>query len=316
MTLNGILFSPSQVFCLLEELRICPEVLIAGDPDISFINTRVIQKEYLRLQSRKIPIQVQVHSELSKNYAKGGIRQLLKYACAKISLNLADSVRSTSQAHSKILVSNFKIDIGKIDAVPVPLSIDLDKIVVHSRSRPICLGFIGRLQKERNLDLLVNLIRLLASRIPNLEIVIIGDGKEKFHLQNSLSKVISTSRVRFLGNLDGADLDSAWKQIGVLVSTAKHESYGRAIRESLCHGIPVLAHESLGTSSLLEENPQNWISIIKFPIDENEITKQFLELVTLETNDTYLKYQKFRQSFLQDELAHSWIRLTNETRLR
>jgi glycosyltransferase involved in cell wall biosynthesis len=276
----------------------------------------VIQREYLRIQSRKIPIQVQVHSELSKNYAKSGIRQLWKYACAKISLKLADSVRSTSQTHSKILVSNFKIDIDKIDAIPVPLSIDLDTTLLHSRNRPICLGFIGRLQKERNLDLLVNLVSVLSNRILNLEIVIVGDGKDKSYLQKSLSKIISTSRVRFLGNLDGVDLDSAWKQIGVLVSTAKNESYGRAIRESLCHGIPVLAHESLGTSSLSEENVQNWISIIKFPIDENEITKQFLQLVKLETNDTYLKYQKFRQSFLQDELAHSWIRLINETRLR
>ncbi len=310
MILKGFLFNPSQVRSLFEEFELHPVVLVAGDPDISFVNSKLIQRFYSAKRVKKVPIQVQVHSELSKNYSRGGLRQSLKYSFAKISLNLADSVRATSLRQSKNLVSNFKIEPNKIVAIPVPLTIDFSKILIQADNRPLSIGFIGRLQKERNLDLLVKILRTLKSKIPELEVIIIGDGYEKSSLDLAISKFIESPRVKFLGNLDREALNDAWKQIGVLVSTAKSESYGRAIRESLCHGIPVLAHESLGVSSLLEENMTDWVSIIKFPLNADEVAQQFMSLLNLRTNDSYLEFQKHKQSTLHEELANSWIRMT------
>jgi hypothetical protein len=53
----------------------------------------------------------------------------------------------------------------------------------------------------------------------------------------------------------------------------------------------------------------NWISIIGFPINHREIVDQFKKLVSLRTDDSYLEFQKLRQSTLADEIAHSWLKM-------
>jgi hypothetical protein len=53
-----------------------------------------------------------------------------------------------------------------------------------------------------------------------------------------------------------------WQDIGVLVSTAPSESYGRTIRESLAQGVPVWAFTSTGVTQLMDICPTGWLAII------------------------------------------------------
>ena len=308
--LHGIFFSAKRAVLKLSEYEFTPAVLIAGDPDISFFSTRLIQRYISKKSDKQIPIQIQVHSELTRQYARTGFVQFFKYIYAKYSLKLADRVRATSEQHSRNLLANFHVPSLKIDVIPVLLSIDLEKVSTYAVNRPRSIGFVGRLQSERNLDLFIKIVKLLEEKISDLNVVVVGDGKDRKSMESSLLKFLDKSRLSFLGNLDQNGMDSAWGKIGVLLSTAGNESYGRAIRESLCYGIPVLAHESLGVTSLLEESSSNWISVIRFPVNEEEIVGRFENLVNLKTGDAYLEFQKHRQSTLADEMAESWLKMT------
>ena len=305
----GNLFRVVNFVTKMNEHQLVPTVLIAGDPDVSFFNTKLIQRFISKKFDRQVPIQIQVHSELTWKYARSGLTNFFKFIYAKFSLKWADSIRATSSRHAKDLVLNFNVDSNILEVVPVPLSIDLETVSIYSSHRPNSIGFVGRIHSERNLSLFVKLVELLVKNVPNLNVVIVGDGKNRSSFETALLKIVDKSRLNFLGVMDKNAMEIAWSKIGVLLSTAKNESYGRAIRESLCHGIPVLAYESSGVSSLQDESLSNWISIIGFPINHREIVDQFKKLVSLRTDDSYLEFQKLRQSTLADEIAQSWLKM-------
>jgi glycosyltransferase involved in cell wall biosynthesis len=305
----GNLFRVVNFVTKMNEHQLVPTVLIAGDPDVSFFNTKLIQRFISKKFGRQVPIQIQVHSELTWKYARSGFTNFFKFIYAKFSLKWADSIRATSNQHAKDLVLNFNVDSNILEVVPVPLSIDLQTVSIYSSHRPNSIGFVGRIHSERNLSLFVKLVELLVKNVPNLNVVIVGDGKNRSSFETALLKIVDKSRLNFLGVMDKNAMEIAWSKIGVLLSTAKNESYGRAIRESLCHGIPVLAYESSGVSSLQDESLSNWISIIGFPINHREIVDQFKKLMSLRTDDSYLEFQKLRQSTLADEIAQSWLKM-------
>jgi hypothetical protein len=69
--------------------------------------------------------------------------------------------------------------------------------------------------------------------VQDFKVIIIGSGNQKSNFLARLKSIISTSRVIYLGQLSERELNNAWNKIGVLVSIAPVESYGRVMREAL-----------------------------------------------------------------------------------
>lgn len=143
-----------------------------------------------------------------------------------------------------------------------------------------------------------------------MKVVIIGDGNSRESFITELRKSISLENIESLGNLNGSALERSWSKIGVLLSTAPNESYGRSIRESLMHGIPVLARNSMGVDSLRMEAPQNWIRVLDPKMNAEELSKEFLDLQCLETTDEYLKMQNSFQVKVVEDLVSTWIEMS------
>lgn len=286
-----------------------PVLVVAGDPWESSWCALRFRKIGLK-NGLNIPIQIQVHAEMSKNWSNASLVNRFRSMLTSRTFAKSSRIRATSASQKSLLVSRFGADESLIDVLPVPLSLISEEIMIFNEHRPFSIGFVGRIQKERDLKLFAEVCRKIASVNSELKVVIIGDGNSRESFITELKKSISFENIECLGYLNGLDLERSWAKIGVLLSTAPNESYGRSIRESLMHGIPVLARNSMGVDSLRMEAPHNWIRVLDPKMNAEELSKEFLDLQCLETTDEYLKKQNSFQVKVVEDLVSTWIEMS------
>ena len=126
--------------------------------------------------------------------------------------------------------------------------------------RPMML-YVGRVAHEKNIGFLLIVAKLLSDVMPDVLLVIAGEGPALSSLRNSVKEHSIENNVQFIGYLDrNTQLNSCYKAADVFVFSSKSETQGLVILEAMAQGTPVVAIAELGTASILIEGKGALIS--------------------------------------------------------
>lgn len=133
----------------------------------------------------------------------------------------------------------------------IPNGIDLAEI---DRIRPSGSGsdlvFIGRLIREKHVDLLIRAVSILKEREPGIRCLIIGDGPERALLEGLVASCGVRENVCFTGFLpDSGEVIALMKSSRVFVLPSTREGFGIAALEALASGLPVVTIDHPGNAS-------------------------------------------------------------------
>lgn len=233
-------------------------LLIAGDP----WQTATVALLLRTLSRKKFPIEIQIHADIGNDlWIRESIRNRIKYISARFVLQFANQIRFVSEMQKRNLLERFRTGNSKTYVSPLPLTLpDLSKIKVK-RGEVKSIGFVGRLHEDRGLLNVPGILEMLHLSLPELEYHFIGEGPYERLLFNELSATLAKGKITFHGSLSVQELERVWPKIGILVSLAPTESYGRAVREALVHGIPVIALRTSGISDLVEWIPAPFLLV-------------------------------------------------------
>jgi glycosyltransferase involved in cell wall biosynthesis len=278
------------------------KLLVAGDPWESYWSAYFLNK-FLK---RKIPIQIQVHGDIAHPFWKKiNLKNKFRFILAKSSFNRCEVIRCVSNEQKLNLIRAFGINKRKIIVIPVPIEV-VTKPLVPSK-RPRTIGLIGRIHEDRGIWNFVELVKKLNKLDKGFKLLIAGDGPARDKFIYQLGSVIAKNRIKYLGQISQGKLRSSWKSIGLLVSMAPVESYGRVLRESLLAGVPVWATASSGVIDLLDSAQPGTVKVLDLEKDESQLYEDFESLLRIKVGP------KFRDKFIKennsysDKLAKSWI---------
>ena len=298
-------FSKSNV---LNGIDFEPQIITCSDPWASYFYARLSSIFRVRNASHvRIPFQLQIHADfLTQKWRRSGVIPLVKSIFARYAINRADQIRCVSNSIAMDIATRFKISATRIISVPVPINVAAVKND-SEKNLPLSIGFVGRLHAERGLDVFSKAVRSLFTIEPRLKVIVIGDGPERESLRRKLLETIPSSQLEMLGHLN--TLEDAWGKIGILLSTAPTESYGRSTREALMHGIPVWGVKSRGIDELIAEAGNEVVRELNVQLSPQELGETLRDLLAHKRNDGYyLEYLERRREIIKD-IGSAWARL-------
>lgn len=103
--------------------------------------------------------------------------------------------------------------------------------------RPFKLLFVGKLRKYKGVGFLIEAIKNL-----NVNLAIIGDGEEERNLQEQVTHLNLSSRVKFYKNVDNQRLSEFYADadLFILPSINEAEAFGVVQLEAMASGMPVI----------------------------------------------------------------------------
>ena len=111
---------------------------------------------------------------------------------------------------------------------------------------PLILA-MGRLHENKAFYILLDAV----ARVPDVYLWLAGDGPLRGELEAQAEKLGIKPRVRFLGwRSDTGPLLAA---ADIFVCPSRHEPLGNVVIEAWAHGTPVVAADSLGPGTLIEQ---------------------------------------------------------------
>ena len=308
-TFNSYMFA-KKVHKSIKMNNLNVKLLVAGDPWESYWSAYFLNK----FMSKKIPIQIQVHGDIADpRWRRINLRNRIRYSLAKLSLRKASSVRAVTKHQAENLVNAFGIKRERIVVVPVPINV-LGKPVTLKTDQPKTIGLIGRIHQDRGIWEFIKLVRILNSSSKDFKVVVIGDGPSKDKFLLKLESVIPKNKITYLGQLPESELGKAWKRIGVLVSMAPVESYGRVMRQSLIAGVPVWATASAGVKDLMDNCKKGEVKLLDLSKSDAYLGKDFKTLLKTKVGSDFSTRFIRENNTYAAKLASSWINTINKAK--
>jgi glycosyltransferase involved in cell wall biosynthesis len=102
--------------------------------------------------------------------------------------------------------------------------------------------YVGRVSKEKNLHLLVDAFKKVREVLPDIHLVVAGDGPYLKEMRNAMKGLPCT----FTGYLKGDDLYSVYASSDIFVFPSTTDTFGNVVLEAQASGLPVIVTDQGG----------------------------------------------------------------------
>lgn len=111
----------------------------------------------------------------------------------------------------------------------------------------VVLLYVGRISKEKDLDVLAAAYRNLRKRNTPVRLVMVGDGPYLKELKETLPEA------HFTGYLEGLDLAKAFASADLFVFPSTTDTFGNVVLEALASGLPAIVSDQGGPCELVQD---------------------------------------------------------------
>ncbi|HEB86663.1 MAG TPA: glycosyltransferase family 4 protein [Gammaproteobacteria bacterium] len=120
-------------------------------------------------------------------------------------------------------------------------------------NRPL-LVFIGRVALEKNIHFLLDMLIVVKRQIPDVLLIIAGEGPARKTLQKYTHKLALADNVMFVGYMSREqELLDCYRAGQAFVFSSRTETQGLVLLEALACGLPVISTAVMGTIDVLDD---------------------------------------------------------------
>jgi glycosyltransferase involved in cell wall biosynthesis len=198
---------------------------------------------------------------------------------------LDDKMIAVSEAVAEFCVELRSVAPEKIEVIPnsIPLD-DFRNVPEHAaeeaagefgfNSNAPIIGTVGRLDEEKGVTYLLDAIPLIQAEIPEVKVLIVGDGTLRADLERKAEKLGIIEDVIFTG--ERRDVPQLYKLMDVKVIPSIHEGGPLTLFEAMAAGTPVVATPVGMVEELIEDGDSGMLVQSQRP---EEIAEAVLDLL-------------------------------------
>ena len=205
------------------------------------------------------------------------VNRLVFRRCEKVVVN--------SRAGSEFTSRFYRVPSDRIEVIPNGIDIRRFGSPLHpagARARaglpgdvPLT-GFVGRLSREKGVDLFLRVAREVISRLPEAHFLVVGDGPLLDDAKKGAREIGIGSRVIFTGFRE--DVPDLLGAIDLLLLTSSQEGLPNAVLEAMAASRPVVATDVGGCRELILEGVTGFLSGAGAPLALAERVVQVLSM--------------------------------------
>lgn len=185
-----------------------------------------------------------------------------------------NKIITVSNETKKSLVKHYNVKKNRICVVYAGVDLEfIDSIKVNEKYKNTII-FVGRLVPHKHVDHLLNVVKSLKNDIPDIRLIIIGNGVEKDNLK-LLTQEYNLNNVQFLHDLNYNELIGEMKKSNVLALPSTREGFGMVLAEANSCRIPVVAYASGGVVEVVEDGVNGFL-VEPFDLENLESKIKFL----------------------------------------
>lgn len=208
----------------------------------------------------KVPFVVTIHGSDLNVHAAQNTGQSAKIAGV---LERAGAVMTVGKALADKATAMVS-DPGKVVVVPNGTHFDQvmpapDTELADIFSGRFVVAAVGSLVPTKGYDLLLSAAAGVRNVIPNLAVVIAGDGVERERLETMVRDLGLSDCVHFLGQLPRSEVFRYLSIADVFALPSWSEGFGIVYLEALAHGLPVIACQGQGPSDFVEHGVHGFL---------------------------------------------------------
>jgi glycosyltransferase involved in cell wall biosynthesis len=196
----------------------------------------------------------------------------------------------------ELVTEKYGVDPQRIRVIPNASTFTLARSARTAPHQPFRLLFVGRVDQQKNVPLLLrSLRRLLDAHALPIHLDLAGDGEDMPDVRRLVAELGLTEQVSLLGFVTGEKLERLYEQSDALVLTSTREAFGQVTLEAMTKALPVIASNircvrtivADGTSGLLADlDPASFASAIHRLVTEEGLYAK-LSLGALESAQQY-----------------------------
>lgn len=190
---------------------------------------------------------------ITKGYFNGTSKKIVEYLtkfyCDKTATEL---IVPTKKAYD-LFKDKYKVD-RNVHIIPTGIEIDRfykenfknSQILELRRKLSIqendfVILFVGRLGKEKSVDVLIEGERKIVKQHPNVKLMIVGDGPDMEHFKEMVREYHLEKNVIFTGKVPYDDIPLYYEAANLFATASKTETQGLTVIEAMAASLPVLA---------------------------------------------------------------------------
>ena len=173
----------------------------------------------------------------------------LSFAVVHVSESQATEARALGLApagRTRVIVNGIDAASVRAAAAGAPMS----RATLGLRPDALVLATIARFDPVKRLEVLVRALPLLVARVPEAQLLIVGDGPERGALRALARALAPGDRVVFAGAIP--DAARVLPVVDLYVTASRREGLPTAVLEAMACGLPVLATEAPGHVDAVE----------------------------------------------------------------
>lgn len=148
---------------------------------------------------------------------------------------------------------------SKISLVHNAVDHDLYRPPSTPRTPGLTVGYLGRIKAYKSVDHLLRAFAVVRASIPDVRLVVVGDGDAKPGLERLAAELGIGASVEFTGFVPPEEKVRRLQQMDMVVNTSAKEGWGLTVVEANACGVPVIASNVPGLRDSVVDGTTGWL---------------------------------------------------------